>query len=130
MRVHFHAGDRVRVACRRSDGLFRGEIPNGTEGTVRGLREASTAFNSPGETTTMAVVNFPGVGDRCIAASVLDLVSVAAPADKRELFRAAWGGAAAADVKARDLAHAHEKVAEAYKALAYALNDLRAVEGR
>jgi hypothetical protein len=138
-RVMFKAGDRVRVQCRLSDGLYRGEVPNGTEGIVRGLREVQTPFDAAGQTTTAAVVYFPGVGERIAFPNVLDLVRVAddihpcSNHPQMTCMHASHGAAGftpGSDTKAQRLARAHKAVAEAYNALAYALNDLKAEEAR
>lgn len=73
------------------------------------------------------------------AAHTLELVpeSVSAPYDARTVEilarlggdpRAAWSALTGVDVHAQKLSEAHTKVADAYTALAYALNDLKALE--
>jgi hypothetical protein len=124
----FNRGDVVRT----TRDLYHGAVPEGTVGTVRGLREVQTPFDGPGQRTTMAVVHFPEYGEKLSGLGVLDLVRTAEAAPSVHYVPAGTSVhyVPGSDVKARDLAHAHEKVAEAYKALAYALNDLRALEAR
>lgn len=129
----FTPGDRVRT----NRDAYRGDLPEGTHGTFTGYTVVRTMLrtDSGNDMQTMGVVDFPGRPNALISLRWLTLVR---PADSVAQYIPAGAtmhyvpstSDARDDVKAQNLAHAHEKVAEAYKALAYALNDLKAVESR
>lgn len=76
--IYFHPGDRVRLRLKHQDALYRGELPNGTEGTMVGLREATAPYFDTGN-TTMAIVNFDGIGQRLVGLAALEFVRAPEP---------------------------------------------------
>jgi len=125
-RVMFHAGDRVRVSTRTGRGLYHGEVPEGATGVVRTTRQVRTAWNAEGQTTTGYVVFFPGVGERIVFASTLELIRTAADSSDRavDMLRERLTG----DDHSVALAAAHRRVADAHDELRRALENLRKVE--
>lgn len=125
--TEFNRGDTVRA----TRNLHRSRIQLGDRGTFVRYDTASTRWITGNDTRTpIAIVDFPGVPGAPVSLNAIRLVR---PAEAEPSSLVDWAArmvGAADDVKARDLAHAHEKVAAAYKALAYALNDLKAVERR
>jgi hypothetical protein len=134
-------GDVVRA----TRPLHRGAVPMGAEGIFREYRpvaEFGTTSMRPA-----AVVDFPGKAEAYCGLRVLEFAASAGTSDAaltalkvrlandKPTAHYIPAGASVhyipgSDTKAQRLARAHKAVADAYGALAYALNDLKAEEAR
>jgi hypothetical protein len=128
MRTYFHPGDVVRVTTRRGTGLFRGEVPEGAQGVVRGIRQIETPLTPRGETVTAAVVYFPGVGEKLAGLGALELVRTGDAESERsmEILRERLAG----DARSTALAAAQRRVADAHDELARATAALKELEAQ
>lgn len=114
--LEFFPGDTVRTT-RTAHG---GDVLAGTWGRFIRYESIRDYLGGPGDRRTVAVVDFGAFrpGETIVAPNVLTRVTAIRP----------QGLPVNTDAKAERLSRAHEAVGKAYRDLAYALNDLKAVE--